>query len=121
MTTTLNPIPAWSAYPVQVSEDCAKGGDGQCDGFDNDDNKACECPCHESDLGTLDIPQVTKWHEILYTLDGNESSLQVDEYLTPDYVRLRLSLDSSVQQGVITDSEADALEQRFISALEGAQ
>lgn len=118
MTTHL-PIPAFSAYPVALSDSCAPGGDGQCDGFDYDDHEAaCECPCHESDLGSLSISQITKWHEILHTLDGNESSLLLDEYLTEAYVLLRISLDEAVSTGSITDSQADTIERQYIAALE---
>lgn len=122
MSTTKIEIPGWSAYPLTVTEECAPGGSGQCDGHDYDDPGAdCECPCHRMDLGVLNVPQVEKWHQILHQMDGTESNLSIDQLLIDTYVLLRIALDDSVNHGSLTDSEADAVERRFIAALENQE
>lgn len=71
-------------------------------------------------LGSLTIDQVAKWHHILRSLDGTET-LPMEDYLTEEYVALRIALDSATSRGLITDSQADSVERRYIAALENEE
>lgn len=59
-------IPNYSAYPVLLTDDCAPGGSGNCDGFDNGPVDECGCPCHDASDLPETTPEVKAWHDRLH-------------------------------------------------------
>ena len=45
------------------SKECSRGGDGQCDGIDNDmDYADCDCPCHSLWEPYPRVEDYRQWH-----------------------------------------------------------
>lgn len=66
MSEKVSIIAEGAEWPPRWSEACSKGGSGQCDGFREDDNEWCGCPCHDDPDLPQTIAEVKVWHDELH-------------------------------------------------------